>query len=107
MDAFDGMLELEEVNDVEVYYEEIEGGGKVAKFRVQEADEDAVGVLCLCLRSVNLTLLQDVASEPEPEPESDTEQVEPDAEESGKEAQDEEPEAPFDGNGSVISNARS
>jgi hypothetical protein len=53
MDAFDGMLELEEVNDVEVYYEEIEGGGKIARFRVQEEDEDVVGVWsCFRLRNI-------------------------------------------------------
>ena len=32
--AFDGMLELEEVSDVEVVYEETEGG-KIVKFKVR------------------------------------------------------------------------
>ncbi|KAI5122092.1 hypothetical protein M0805_002214 [Coniferiporia weirii] len=38
----DGILELEEVNDVEVVYEETENG-KVARFKVREISEDSAG----------------------------------------------------------------
>lgn len=35
-DPFDGMLELEEVDNVEVYYDEDDQSGRVARFRVKE-----------------------------------------------------------------------
>ena len=39
----DGILELEEVEGVEVVYEETEKGGKVARFNVRRV----LGILCL------------------------------------------------------------